>query len=259
MAASERMAGGTSLWVVRQRPAPQAALRLFCLPYAGGGAYIYRDWAEQLPSKVEVCPIQLPGRGNRLREAPLTRMTPLVQAIAKEITPLLDKPFAIFGHSMGALIGFELARVLSGEQAKEPSHLFVSGRRAPQIPGADKKTYDLPEEEFIEELRRLNGTPQEVLDHPELMQVMTPILRADFETIQTYDYRVEPPLSCPIAAMGGIQDPDVPRQDLEAWREQTTGPFTLRMFPAGHFLINTARPMLLQAITKEFHQSGMLS
>ncbi|HEX5709308.1 MAG TPA: thioesterase II family protein [Pyrinomonadaceae bacterium] len=259
MATSERMAAGTSQWVVRQRPAAQAALRLFCLPYAGGGAYIYRDWAEHLPAKVEVCPIQLPGRGNRLREAPATRMAPLVEAIAGAITPLLDKPFAIFGHSMGALIGFELARFLGREHGKVPSHLFVSGRSAPQVPDADKRTYDLPEPEFIEELRRLNGTPQEVLDHPELMQMMIPILRADFETIQTYEYQAGRPLDCPISAMGGIQDPDVTRQDLEAWREETSGPFTLRMFPGGHFLINTARPMLLQAITKELHQSGVLS
>ena len=252
------MADGSNLWVMRQRPAPQAALRLFCLPYAGGGAYIYRDWVEHLPAKVEVCPIQLPGRGNRLREAPLTRMTPLVEAIAEAITPMLDKPFAIFGHSMGALIGFELARFLGREHAKAPSHLFVSGRSAPQIRDADKRTYDLPEPEFIEELRRLNGTPQEVLEHPELMQMMIPILRADFETIQTYEYQAGQPLDCPIVAMGGIQDPDVSRQDLDAWREQTEGPFTLRMFPGGHFLINTARPMLLQAIAKELHQSGAL-
>lgn len=253
------MADESSLWVVRQRPAPQAALRLFCLPYAGGGALIYRDWAEHLPAKVEVCPIQLPGRGNRLRETPLTRMTPLVEAIAEAITPLLDKPFAIFGHSMGALIGFELARFLGREYAKVPLHLFVSGRSAPQIRDAAKRTYDLPEPEFIEELRRLNGTPRDVLEHPELMQMMIPILRADFETIQTYEYQAGQPLDCPISAMGGIQDPDVSRQDLEAWREQTKGPFTLRMFPGGHFLINTARPMLLQAITKELHQSGVLN
>lgn len=250
--------GAASRWIICPKPNPQASLRLFCFPYAGGGAYTYRNWAENLPSQIEVCPVQLPGRGNRLREAAFTRMVPLVRAIAQEMVSMLDKPFAFFGHSMGAAISFELARVLRREHLKQPSHLFVSGRIAPQIPKQDKQTYDLPEQEFIDELRRLNGTPKEVLEHPELMQMMTPLLRADFETIQTYTYEAEPPLDCPISAMGGLQDTDVPREDLDAWREQTTGPFSLRMFPGNHFFINTDQPLVLQAIAREFLQSGAL-
>jgi medium-chain acyl-[acyl-carrier-protein] hydrolase len=245
--------------VTCQRPSPQAALRLFCFPYAGGGAYIYRNWAGHLPAIIEVCAIQLPGRGNRIREASFTRMEPLVQEAAKELAPLLDKPFALFGHSMGAIIAFELARLLRRQHGKEPAHLFASGRVAPQVPREDRQTYNLPEQEFIDELRRLDGTPKEVLEHPELMQVMSPVLRADFETVQTYEYRAEPPLGCPITALGGLQDADVTREHLEAWREQTTGPFSLRMFPGGHFFINTDEAMLLQAIAREFHQSGVLT
>ncbi|HEX8559978.1 MAG TPA: thioesterase II family protein [Pyrinomonadaceae bacterium] len=260
MAASDSAGSSTSAsqWVTRQRPNPQAALRLFCFPYAGGSTHIYRNWAEHLPAKIEVCAVQLPGRGNRLREAPFTRMDSLVREAAKEIAPLTDKPFAIFGHSMGAVIGFELARLLRREYATEPVRLFASGRIAPQISRDDKQTYSLPEQEFIAELRRLNGTPKEVLEHPELMQVMTPVLRADFEVTQTYEYRSEPPLGCPISAMGGLRDTDVPREDLQAWREQTTGAFSLRMFPGGHFFINTDGALLLQAVARELYQSGVL-
>ena len=241
-------------WLVFSKPRPQARLRLFCFPYAGGGASIFRGWPESLPASVEVCPVQLPGRERRLRERAFTRMTPLVQEIAKAMTPHLDKPFAFFGHSMGATVSFELARYLRRDYGLEPEHLFVSGRRAPQIPDTDPPTYHLPEEEFVEDLRQLNGTPTEVLEHTELLGLLLPLLRADFELIQTYRYIAEPPLDCPISAFGGLQDDEEGRNLLEGWKEQTTAPFALHMFPGDHFFLHSSQGMLLQTLSRELEQ-----
>lgn len=178
----------------------------------------------------------------------------MVVAIAEAIKPYLDRPYAFFGHSMGAMISLDLARLLRSEQVQPPPlHLFVSGRRAPQLPATSRHTYDLPEAEFIEELRRLNGTPREVLEHPELMQLMIPLLRADFSVCQTYEYAPEPPLSCPITVFGGVED-ETGREQLEAWREQTTSTFTLRMFPGDHFFIHEAQPQILQTIGQQLRQ-----
>ena len=170
------------------------------------------------------------------------------------IMPLLDKPFAFFGHSMGALISFELARLLREEQSVEPTALFISGRGAPQLESEDPITYDMPEDEFISELRRLNGTPREVLEHPELLQLMMPILRSDFELCQTYTYTNAPPLNCPIFAFGGLQDEDVPRENLEAWRDQTTSALTVRMFPGDHFFLHSSQSSLLRALSSDLYQ-----
>jgi medium-chain acyl-[acyl-carrier-protein] hydrolase len=241
-------------WVSFFRPNPRARLRLFCFPYAGASSLIYRQWPEELPADVELCAVQLPGRGGRLREPAFRHMPTLVEVLAEALLPLFDRPFAFFGHSMGASIGFELARRLRRVRAPEPVHLFVSGRRAAQIPMTDPPSYQLPEPVFIEELRRLNGTPQEVLEHPEMMQLLLPVLRADFELIQTYTYEPGPPLACPISAFGGLQDFDASRDLLAPWREQTTGAFSLQLLPGDHFFLHTSRHHLLQLISRELHQ-----
>jgi medium-chain acyl-[acyl-carrier-protein] hydrolase len=241
-------------WVSFFRPNPRARLRLFCFPYAGGSSLIYRQWPEGLPADVELCAVQLPGRGSRLHEPAFRHMPALVEVLAQVLLPLFDRPFACYGHSMGASIGFELARRLRQDHALEPVHLFVSGRRAPQIPMTDPPSYQLPEPVFIEELRRLNGTPQEVLEHPEMMQLLLPVLRADFQLIQTYTYEPGSPLACPISAFGGLQDMDANRDLLEPWRTQTTAAFSLQMLPGDHFFPHTARPLLLQSIARKLHQ-----
>jgi medium-chain acyl-[acyl-carrier-protein] hydrolase len=238
-------------WLAYHKPVPQARLRLFCLPFAGGNALTFRHWQSGLHPGIEVCPIQLPGRGGRLREPASTSLPATARALAEALRPYADKPCAFFGHSMGALTAFELARQLRRAGGPEPLHLFVSGSRAPQLPRTDPLTYDLPEPEFVAELRRLNGTPHEVLEHPELMTLMLPLLRADFEAVQTYSYTPEPPLACPLTAFGGLQDRDVQREQLEAWREQTTGAFSVRMFPGDHFFLNSAEPLLLTVIAQE--------
>jgi medium-chain acyl-[acyl-carrier-protein] hydrolase len=227
---------------------------LFCFPYAGGSALTYRDWAARLPAHVEVYPVQLPGRGDRVREKPISRMLPLAHAVARELLPLIDRPFALFGHSMGAILAFEIARLLRKHRAPQPLHLFASGHTAPQAAATAPQTYNLPDAELMEELRRLNGTPEELLGEPELMKVMLPLLRADFEADQAYAYAEEPPLNCPISVYGGLRDPETSREELEAWRRQTTSSCTVRMFPGDHFFINTDREMVLQTLSRELYQ-----
>lgn len=241
-------------WVSFPHLRPQAQLRLFCFPYAGGNSLIYRKWPEALPITVEVCSVELPGRGNRLRDPPFNRIMPLVRALATELSPYLDKPFAFFGHSMGALISFELARQLRREQRQLPAHLFVSGHSAPQVKDAEPRTFDLPQAQFIEELSNLNGTPREVFEQPELMNMLIPLLRADFAVSQAYEYVGERPLDCPLSAFGGLQDVFVPREQLTAWRTQTTTAFNLLMFPGDHFFLQTAQASLLQAISLELER-----
>lgn len=241
-------------WVLNPRPNSNARLRLFCFPYAGGGAAIYRAWAGGLPKTVEVRPVQLPGREGRLRETPFSSLRPMVEAVGQALLPDLNMPFAFFGHSMGGILSFELARWLRREHGLAPEHLFVSARWAPQVIDNDPPTYNLPEAEFLEEVRRLNGTPEEVLNHPELLQLIMPLLRADFEVCQAYTHKAEPPLKCPITVYGGLLDHTVRRPSLEGWREHTTGPFTLRMFPGNHFFINSDQSLLLRTLSQDLER-----
>ncbi len=242
-------------WVISSKPNPQASKRLFCFPYAGGSSLIFRTWANSLPKNIEICLVELPGRGMQMKLPPLTQMETLVSVIAPIILPYLDKPFAFFGYSMGGLVSFELTRYLRKEHGKKPVHLFVSASRAPQIPSSKPPIHALPETEFKEELRRLNGTPASVLENTELMQLLTPILRADFAVLETYIYAQEPPLECPITAFGGLEDQEVSLQELEAWRSQTQNSFQLQMFSGDHFFIHSVQSLLLENLTKYLQAS----
>lgn len=244
-------AEAASPWFVGLNPGSRAALRLFCLPYAGGGASIYRNWGRRLPANVEVCGVELPGRGMRMTTPAFTRMEPLVEALAGEILPHLDRPFALFGYSMGALIGFELARRLQTEHGKEPAFIFVSASQAPHIPDTHLPPYGLPDAEFLREIAQMNGTPKEVWESPELVELVLPLLRADFAVCQKYAYRDGPRLNCPLNAYGGLQDETLPRESLGAWREHTAGPFALKMLPGDHFFLNTAQALLLLSISQQ--------
>jgi medium-chain acyl-[acyl-carrier-protein] hydrolase len=225
-------------WFEHRRPAGKQELQLFCFPYAGAGAQIFHSWQRHLPVEVDLCLVNLPGRDKRIREPLATRLLPLVERIADAIVPELREPFALFGHSMGAAIGFELARELRRRQSIEPAHLLISGCRAPQWPRPDSPIYDLPHDEFIAELQKLNGTPKELLENPELMEVFLPVIRADFEMVGTYDYDPGEPLLCPITAYGGLQDTEVQVDSLQAWEQQTTSTFAVRMLTGDHFFIH---------------------
>jgi medium-chain acyl-[acyl-carrier-protein] hydrolase len=237
-------------WVRRQASNPQARLRLFCFPYAGGSASVFHSWAAALRSDVELNAVQLPGRENRLLDPPFIRLALLVEALAQILPPYLDRPYAFFGHSMGALIGFELARLFRKQGSPGPACLIVSGHRAPHLPDRRPPIHHLPDARFIEELRRLNGTPEEVLQHEELRDLLLPVLRADFAVCETYLYAPEQPLDCPIFVIGGEQDPEVSQDELAAWQLHTRGAFTLHMIPGDHFFLHSARPLLLNAVNR---------
>lgn len=235
-------------WIQRPQPRPAARLRLLLLPHAGGGASAFRGWAGALPPEVEVCPVQLPGRENRLGERAFDRLQPLVESLAGALERWRDLPYAVLGHSNGALIGFELARHARRTGAPGPVHLFASGRRAPHLPSRTRDVHQLPQAELVAELAELGGMPREVLEHPELMALLVPLLRADMALTETYEHRDEPPLAAPITALGGTEDAKVPLSDVEAWGRHTCGGFRLHAFPGDHFYLYSRREPVIAAL-----------
>lgn len=243
-----------SNWLSQTKMNPKAVLRLFCFPYSGAAASIFYSWSNMLPDSIEVCPVQYPGHGTRIGEPLVLDLEELVENAVDALLPFLDKPFAFFGHSMGALIAFEFTRKLRNQGQEKPVYLFVSGHNAPQLPDEQEQLHKLPENEFIERVRKLNGTPEDVLQNDELRELVIPILRADFQVSETYKYTIEPPLECPICACGGLEDPYTNREGLEAWKEQTSSHATTRLFPGDHFYLGGSKAMLLQVIAREINR-----
>jgi surfactin synthase thioesterase subunit/glycosyltransferase involved in cell wall biosynthesis len=222
-------------------------LRLFWFPHAGGGT----------PSRAfpAICPVRLPGREARMAEAPFERMEPLVAALADAIVPYLAQPFAFFGHSMGAAVAFELARLLRRRSLPLPKLLVASGARAPQF----RRNYTPPpapgDEQFLAELQRLEGIPAELIDDAALMRAILPALRADASLYRKYAYTEDAPLDCAIRAYGGAGDSNVRREHLEAWAEQTTASFAVRLFPGGHFYMQSRKVEFLAALAADLEQA----
>lgn len=239
----------STLWFRVSYPKPQARLRLFCLPYAGGAAAIYRNWPQSLPDDIEVCAIQLPGRENRIREQPFNNLVALVQVLLPNLLPYLDKPFALFGHSMGSLIAYELAQQLQSHD-QTPTQLFVSGRRAPILSEPAALLHTIPSDEaFLTALQqRYNNLPAVLLAEAELRALFVPLLRADMTLVETYQYRARPALSCPLVALGGAVDPFVSPAELQAWPQLTQADFAVHFFPGGHFYLNEQMQPLLATI-----------
>jgi surfactin synthase thioesterase subunit len=237
----------TNPWVLMRTVNPDARLNLICFPYAGGGAQLFNSWQAAF-AQIQICAVQYPGRGSRVREEPFTDCRALVQALVPNLLPFLNKPFAFFGHSMGAIIAYEVARHVQEQHGLKLERLIASGRRAPQLSSTEPLTYNLPEAEFIDELRRLNGTPQEVLNHPELMQLMLGIIRADFQLTQTYEFAPGPQLSCPFSVFGGLEDDAIPREHLEAWCELTSSGCSVKMLEGDHFFLLSNEKALWRAI-----------
>lgn len=234
-----------SNWLPRYRPG-QERVRLFCLPYAGGGASIFHEWG-RLPA--QVCPVQLPGHEERRSDRPFADLTSLVAALTQVLTPLFSTPYALFGHSMGALVAFELTRAVRACGFPPPLKLFISAHRAPHLPYSHTKIHTLSDLEFIEELRgRYRGLSEETLRSYELMMVFLPALRADYAMVENYTYRDGPPLACPIMALGGTKDTWAPEGHLAQWRAHTTSSFQLQMFDGDHFFLHECRESLLEAI-----------
>jgi len=228
-------------------------LRLLCFPYAGGGASAYRAWRTRLPAQVQLVPVQLPGRETRLREAPRTRLTDLVALLADELAPHLDGRFAFFGHSMGALVAYELSHYLWARRRVLPTRLFVSAHRSPELPRPARDLHRLADPELIDELRRLGGTPERVLQYAELMALALPILRADLEACETHVHQTHArgPLPIAISAFAGAEDRRVGPASLAGWRHHTRADFSLRVLPGGHFFLHTAPDAVLNAIATD--------
>ena len=239
-------------WLFRPSPKTASRVRLFCFPHAGAGAALFRTWPRDLPSSVDLCAVRLPGRESRMHETAYTRLSDLVPVLASALRPYLDMPFALFGHSVGALACFELARHLQRETGEGPSNLFVAARRAPHRPEPNPPIHQLSDPDFIEAVRRrYNGIPDVVLREPELLALMLPTLRADFSLLETYRYAGEDRLICPISCFGGLEDPQTSHDDLDAWRAHTSGAFTLRMLPGDHFFVQSGQPHLLQTLAHD--------
>jgi medium-chain acyl-[acyl-carrier-protein] hydrolase len=244
-----------TVWLLRPRPVAGARFRLFCFPFAGVGPSVYRPWLDALPGEVEARLVQLPGREGRWRETPQTRLEVIAPALTDALRPELDMPFAFYGHSLGALVAFEVTRRLRALGAPMPAHLFVAAHRGPHLPNPHPEMRHLADDAFVTELRRrYDGIPQAVLDNPELLELMLPCLRADFEAYETYQHLSEPPLSCPISALGGEHDRYVRPAEIAGWRDQTTGRFRMRILPATHFFVQSERDRVIGAIVEDLLQ-----
>jgi surfactin synthase thioesterase subunit len=249
-AAGQAAGPGQGEWVVPFRPTPDARLRLFCFSYAGGGASVFRSWPDLLPADVDVCGIALPGREARLGEPAYRRLPPLVSSLAEAMAPLLDREFVFFGHSMGALVAFELARELRRVIGREPARLLLAAFRAPQLPDPNIPIHHLPDE-VLKIVLQTEGTSPDILRHDELMQAILPMLRADLELCHTYEHVPGEPLACPISVFGGEGDVRVRPADLEQWRCHTTAEFDVTILPGSHFFLHSARDLLLATVQQK--------
>lgn len=245
----------TENWIIRLRPAVKPSLRLFCFPYAGGGASTFNAWANQFQSDVDLCAVQAPGRESRYSEEPFLSLAPMIDCLVEAIEPFCDLPFAFFGHCLGALTAFELARGLSTTQKEGLVHLFVSGCRAPQLPMSMAPIHLLPEQEFTAQLKKGNQIPDVVLEDPELLSLFMPVLRADFSVWETYVYSNGEPLDCPISAFCGSQEINLTPETLQLWSVQTRDSCIVRMLPGNHFFIHSSRTLFLRFIAEDLRRA----
>jgi medium-chain acyl-[acyl-carrier-protein] hydrolase len=237
-------------WLIVAKPVARPRLRMFCLPHAGGGASMFRLWGDSLPDGVEVCGIQLPGREGRWKETPVPNLVRLVDCLVPAMR--LDFPYVLYGHSMGSILAFELAREFRRRRLREPSHLLVSGRRAPHLPLVHPPIAELPNDEFVAAItRQYNGIPRIIQQDRELLQLFLPLLRADMSVIETYRWQDEAPLDCPLSVFSGIDDRSVTVEQLLAWRALSKGEFRMELLPGDHFFPQTRRDQLLRSIARD--------
>ncbi len=235
-------------WFVVPRPNPDARIRLFCFPYAGGGVDTYIEWHRTLHPLVELVAVQPPGRGTRRGEAPHRTMGALLADLWPQILPMLDRPYFLFGHSMGSRVAYALASRLRDAGERMPTHFIASGSRAPHLGCRERNTYDLPDAEFIESLRELNGTPEEILRNPELMELLMPLLRADFEIAELYHADPDVPFGFGASILGGTADAHVRQDELNAWQAHFRRPVRVEMCAGGHLFVDESLAEVIAVI-----------
>ena len=231
---------------------PRAKYRLLCFPFAGGSASVFKNWQKFLPPSIEVVSVEYPGHGMRMGEPLANRWEPLMAMLLPELTTLLDKPLALFGHSMGGVFAFECARAMRAQHNTDALHLFISGARAVHLPFEDQRLYDLPDADLAARLGLLEGTPRELLDNPDILKMILPIMRNDMEVAGNYRYVPQAPLNCKLTALCGETDPIVSMEDAAGWQLQTTQKFVLKYFQGGHFFLNSSFDQVIQQIAESF-------
>ncbi|WP_299486278.1 alpha/beta fold hydrolase [Acaryochloris sp. IP29b_bin.137] len=237
-------------WIPRWANYTDQPFRVFCFPYAGGKSYIYRNWSHLFPANIGISPVELPGRGHRFTELPYTHLTDLLKELGPALISELTGPFAFFGHSMGALIAFELTHWLRKNNYPRPRHLLLSGIQAPHTERKLPNIHNRSDEAFLENLRRYKGTPSEVLANKELMMLLLRSLRADFQIVESYSYHEQPPLDCPMSIFMGQDDETVDDEDVLSWEIHTTERCTFHRLPGEHFFIHTEEEELVKLCVK---------
>ncbi len=234
-------------WLVR-RAGPARPFRLYCFSYAGGGASVFSAWHHGCGPEVELCAVQLPGREERMGEACVTAFAPLVRTLAQQIAFQGVQRFAFFGHSLGALLAFEVARYCALHYLPGPQQLIVSGCGAPRLRARSRNLHQLDDDGLIDQLRAYSGTLPEVLEHAELMSLLLPIVRADFALAHDYAYRTGPRLAIPITVLAGRQDEHVSAAQAEGWSAETSAGCQVHWFDGGHMFINSHGPAVRSAV-----------
>lgn len=238
----------SSVWFRARRREGRASLTLVCLPHAGGGASMFKNWQTRLPVAVDVFAVQYPGHEGRWGGALCSDASEIVEPLTRAVETEVETAYALFGHSLGALVAFEVARAMRRRGGREPVHLFVSGSRAPDAPGERPPLHTSDDAELQLYLCRLGGLPDEVVRHPDLLRSVLPMVRVGLRMYETFPYTSEVPLGCPITALAGDRDGEVSREQLAAWARHTTSGFRLEWFPGGHFFVSSAEPRVLDLV-----------
>ncbi|KAB1943840.1 thioesterase [Micromonospora sp. ALFpr18c] len=237
-------------WFKRfQSPAAEATT-LLCLHHAGGNAAMFREWPRLLPPSIDPIAVQLPGRANRIDEPPFHAMDELVDGLVDAVEPLLDRPVAVFGASMGARVGWQLAHALRERELPMLRALYVSASSAPSL-DREVRGWDGPDEGLVQYMQRLGGTPAQFLDDPELLAGIVATLRADLTVLSTHTYQPDVLLDIPITAFAGVDDEESTPQQIEPWGKETTGPFVMNVIEGGHFLDTFAMRLVTDAISED--------
>jgi surfactin synthase thioesterase subunit len=220
-----------------QNNASSQKITLLCLPFAGGSFYAYRDFQKYTDDFVRVLPIDLPGHGRRMGEPLMRDIWQIIEDVFQQIRNHINEPYAIYGHSMGTLMGYLVTQKIAKQGLPAPLHLFFSGRYAPSVLSKERDFHLLPRDEFIRRVMEYGGMPAEVMREQELMDLFVPIMQADFEAVSTYRYEASAPFQTPITVMSGLSDETTTYEEASKWQEVTTGDVTVKQFPGGHFFI----------------------